>query len=214
MLSLLRGQKENQSPLAFGSTTKNVFIQIAQILCQATSLPIPSPSTPVPETRVVQAPPIAAPNLPVTQPRVVAPTSPPKPVCPTPPPTATTTKPRPATRSATRALRPIQTRLQTRHSARQTPLPACYSAQAVFRHKYAHHIAALATTPIPGKQASLPKLLRSPEAATWSRSNANKWGRLLEFGIGRDRPIAKQITGTGTIFFIQKAALPSNRHVS
>ena len=99
---------------------------------------------------------------------------------------------------------PGQARLPTRHSTRHAPRPVRYSAQAVFRHKYAHHIAALATTPIAGKQASLSKLLRGPDAATWARSNANEWGRLLEFGIGKDRPLSKRITGTGTIFFIQK----------
>jgi hypothetical protein len=132
---------------------------------------------------------------------VGGPPSSPKPVLPTPPPTAASTKPQPITRPATRALRPIpsRARLPTHYLAHNAPLPARYSAQAVFRHKYAHHIAALATTPIAGKQASLPKLLRGPEAATWLRSNANEWGRLLEFGIGRDRPIAERITGTGTI---------------
>ena len=109
---------------------------------------------------------------------------------------------------------PGQARLSTRHSARNAPRPARYSAQAVFRHKYAHHIAALATTPISGKQASLTTLLRGPDAATWSRSNANEWGRLLEFGIGKDRPLPEQITGTGTIFFVRKANVPSDRHVS
>jgi hypothetical protein len=60
MLSLLHKRKEHQSPLASGSTTKNAFIQIAQILRRATRLLIPPPLTPVPEPRVVQAPPIAA----------------------------------------------------------------------------------------------------------------------------------------------------------
>jgi hypothetical protein len=216
MLSLLHRRKEDQSPLAFGSTTKNAFIQIAQILRRATHLPFPSPLTPVPEPRVVQAPPITATIPSVTGPRVVAPPSPPQPVLPTPPPTALTTKPQPTTRPTTRALRPIpsRARLPTLQLARHAPGPTRYSAQAVFRHKYAHHIAALATTPIAGKQASLPKLLRGPEAATWSPSNANEWGRLLEFGTGRDRPIADQITGIGTIFFIRKADVPSDRHVS
>jgi hypothetical protein len=146
MLSLLHSRKEHQSPLAFRSTTKNVFIQIAQILRRANRLPIPPPLTPVPEPRVVQAPPIAANIPPVTQPRVVAPPSPPKPVLPTPPPTAATTKPQPITRPTTG-----QARLPTRHLARNAPRPARYSARAVFRHKYAHHTAALATTPIAGK---------------------------------------------------------------
>jgi hypothetical protein len=99
---------------------------------------------------------------------------------------------------------PGQARLPTHHSTRNAPCPARYSTQAVFRHKYAHHIAALATTPIAGKQAFLSKLIRGPDATTWSRSNANQWGRLLEFGIGKDRPLSEQITGTSTIFFIQK----------
>jgi hypothetical protein len=71
MLSNLRSRKGNQSPLAFGSTTKNAFIQIAQILRRATKQKITSPLTPVPELRVVQAPPIATPITPVAKPRVV-----------------------------------------------------------------------------------------------------------------------------------------------
>jgi hypothetical protein len=36
----------------------------------------------------------------------------------------------------------------------------------------------------------------------------------LEFGIGKDRPLSKRITGTGNIFFIKKANVPPGRHVS
>ncbi len=146
------------------------------------------------------------PIIPVAEPRVVPTPAPPQPVLPTPPPIKATTKPPRVLRPATRATRPRpgQARLPTRHSTRNAPQPDRYSAQAVFHHKYAHHIAALATTPIAGKQASLTKLLRGPDAATWSRSNANEWGRLLQFGIGKDRPLAERITGTGTIFSSEK----------
>jgi hypothetical protein len=212
MLSIIQSRKGSHSPLAFGSTMKKAFIQIAQILRRATKENITSSLTPVSEPRVVQAPPIAMPITPVAELRVVPTPAPTKPVFTAPPPIKAIKKPQPVSRPANRGTRPMpgQARLPTRHSAQNAPRPARSSAQAVFRHKYAHHIAALATTPIAGKQASLTKLLRGPDSATWLRSNANKWGRLLECGIGKDRPLSERITGSGTIFFI---LIPSDRHV-
>jgi hypothetical protein len=178
MLSIIQSRKGSHSPLAFGSTMKKAFIQIAQILRGATKENITSSLTPVSEPRVVQAPPIAMPITPVAELRVVPTPAPTKPVFTAPPPIKAIKKPQPVSRPANRGTRPMpgQARLPTRHSAQNAPRPARSSAQAVFRHKYAHHIAALATTPIAGKQASLTKLLRGPDSASWLRSNANKWG--------------------------------------
>jgi hypothetical protein len=46
MLSILQSRKGTHSPLAFGSTMKNAFIQIAQLLRRATKQTITSPLTP------------------------------------------------------------------------------------------------------------------------------------------------------------------------
>jgi hypothetical protein len=219
MLSLLQSKRTHQSPLAFGSTTRNAFIQIAQLLRRATQ---PPATAPVSEPRVVPAPPTNTPRLiPAAEMRVVH--TPPPLLLPVP----RTTKPRKAAklpnlppRPASRPPRPTtgQSRLSTRTSLRQTRQPSRYMAQSAthsaFRLKYAHHIAALVTTPVAGKQESLTKLLRGPDATTWSRSSANEWGRLLEFGIGLARPASERITGTGTIFFVHKDDVPADRHVS
>jgi hypothetical protein len=88
-------------------------------------------------------------------------------------------------------------------------------AQTATSERYAHHIAALATTPpTAGKQGSLKKLLLGPDGKTWERSLTNEWGRLLSHGIGTSRPLAEQIEGTGTIFFIKKSQVPKDRKVT
>jgi hypothetical protein len=88
-------------------------------------------------------------------------------------------------------------------------------AQSATCDRYAHHIAALATTPpVAGKQASIKKLLAGPDAKIWERGLANEWGRLLPHGIGTNRPITDRIAGTGTIFFIQKSQVPIDRKVT
>ena len=108
----------------------------------------------------------------------------------------TITHPAPELRVLAPATRPTET----------TRPPTQPLAQAATSERYAHHIAALATTPpTAGKQGSLKKLLRGPDAPIWERSLANEWGRLLPHGIGTSRPPAEQITGTGTVFFITKA---------
>jgi hypothetical protein len=194
MLSLLHGQKENQSPLAFGSTTKNTFIQIGQILCRATSLPIPTLLTPVPESRVVQAPPIAAPIPSVTQARVMASPSLPQPVLPRPPPTATTTKPGPATPSATPHPGPgtsTNSPLAPQNSL-PCPLfsPSPFPPQIRPPHCRPRHNTHRREASIPDKATSWPLVCHMVAV------QCQQMGRLLEFGFGRDRPIAEQIEGT------------------
>ena len=140
------------------------------------------------------------------------------------PPPAGTTKKRPAPLSPRKSAppnrpiphHPVTSRLHARQYV------TCYGRaiqhlvqSACLIPKYAHHIASLgATAPIAGKQASLTKLLRGPDATTWSRSHANEWGRLLEFCIGQNRPASERIARTGTIVFVKKTEVPADRHVS
>jgi hypothetical protein len=88
-------------------------------------------------------------------------------------------------------------------------------AQTATNNKYAHHVAALATTPpTAGKQGSLKKLLNGPSAPTWLHGLANEWGRLLPNGIGKNRPISERVKGTGTLFFINETEVPKDRKVT
>ena len=220
MLSLLQAKTTKASPLAFGSPITNAFIQVAQILRRAAVPPTQCllPAIAANEMRVELAAPPAPPPTPipgVPELRVVS-----EPV----PPPAGTTKKRPA------PLPPRKSAPPNRPTPHRPGTSCLYARQYVTRYgraiqhlvqsaclipKYAHHIAALgASAPITGKQASLTKLLRGPDATMWSRSHANKWGRLLEFGIGQNCPASERIAGTGTIFFVKKTDVPANRHVS
>ena len=50
----------------------------------------------------------------------------------------------------------------------------------VSMERYAHHIASIvAPPPASGKQPSLHKILKVPEAKIWNRSNFNEWSRLI-----------------------------------
>ncbi len=88
---------------------------------------------------------------------------------------------------------------------------------------YEHHIAALTTaessnTPYfqtgSGKQGSLRKMVNGSEKIIWTRSLSNELGRLLPNGVGKNRPKAERIKGTGTIFPIRKAQVPKDRKVT
>jgi hypothetical protein len=88
-------------------------------------------------------------------------------------------------------------------------------SQTATRDRYTHHIAALSTTPpVTGKQGSLTKFLLGPNTKIWKRSTVNEWGRLLEHGIGKDRPKSDQVNATGTIFFTNKSQVPEGRKVT
>ena len=89
-----------------------------------------------------------------------------------------------------------------------------FLAQAAISTQYEHHIAALSTAPVAGKQESLPKLLKGPDKERWTRGNANEFGRLLPNGIGKDRPEKDKIKGTGTIFPIRRHAIPPDRKIT
>ncbi len=90
--------------------------------------------------------------------------------------------------------------LQPQHQLAQT---------ATATGPYAHHISNLVTVlPTTGKQGSLKKLLQGSDTKIWTKGLGNEWSRLLLHGLGLDRPPDERITGTGTIFFIKKSAVP------
>jgi hypothetical protein len=227
MLTLLQGTATRPIPsLTYGSDLTNAYIQIAQILKRATASPAPAaPLPPVPAQRV---PPVTPPAPEQRVPLVTPPAAPPKVLAPAssspapiqasvPPHNQPTSKPRklaphgpprPPSRRSPRFPHRRSSRLTGRYAS--GPL-----AQAATSERYAHHIAALITTPpTAGKQGSIKKLLHGPEAPIWERGLANEWGRLLEHGLGRNRPPSEKITGTGTLFFIHKAQVPQDRKVT
>ena len=61
---------------------------------------------------------------------------------------------------------------------------------------------------------SLKKLLKGPDGLIWDRGRSNEWGRLLEHGVGLQRPEKERIKGTGTIFFVRKHTIPEDRKIS
>jgi hypothetical protein len=141
--------------LTYGSNITNAYIQIAQILKRATAPPLPPP-IPAPEPRVQLI------TSPAPEQRVLIPA----PILPVPnqqqPSLPATKKDTPVTRPTARFplshLSQHNTSYQHRHS--HHPL-----AQCATNERYAHHIAALATAPpTAGKQGSLTKLLRGPDA--------------------------------------------------
>ena len=91
-------------------------------------------------------------------------------------------------------------------------------ADQSFEEKYMHHIAAFASAPPPvakdSKLPSLSKLLKGDDGKLWGRSTANAFGRLFANGVGRSRPVAERIEGTGTSFPIRKSAIPKGRNIT
>jgi hypothetical protein len=65
-----------------------------------------------------------------------------------------------------------------------------------------------------GNQGSIKKLLKGPDGVIWDRGQANEWGRLLEHGVGLNRPHNERIEGSKTLFFVRKHNIPTNRKVS
>ena len=192
----------------FGSNVTNAYIQIAQLLRRATYRPPPLPT---------QAPTIT----PSQEPRVpIQPTQPQPPVPAQPPSTEPRVLPIP-TSVPTAVPPPKKARTTIRRPTRYGPLPhlrprgwyvtrygrAIDTIQlAQHAEQYAHHIKALATLVVEkGKEGSIQKLLKGPEAKTWDRGRANEWGRLLPHGVGVYRPDENKIKGTGMVFFIKKA---------
>jgi hypothetical protein len=213
MLTLIQDKATHPIPsLTYGSNITNAYIQIAQILKRATAPPVTTPDPapeqrvtltthPAPEQRVL----VSAPTLPVpanlNQPALPVPTKPTHAAAKKHAPTIRTTASSPAPRLSHR-----NTSYQKHH---RTPIQHQPLAQSATNERYAHHIAALATaSPTACKQGSLTKLLLGPEAATWERSLANEWGRLLAHGLGISRPADEQVKGTGTVFFIKKPKSP------
>jgi hypothetical protein len=210
MLTLLQGTQAQPLPsLTYGSPISNAYIQIAKILKQATALPLPmnQPETliapPVPEQRVpiVQLPALDQRVQPPSAPYLLAPAT-------NPPNSVATKKALPQSHTGL----PRQSRCTIRPPSRYAHEPLAQSAVA---KPYAHHIAALITTPpTAGKEGSIKKLLRGPDATIWEHGLANGWSRLLSHGLGLDRSPKDRITGTGTIFFIVKSHVPPKRKVT
>ena len=208
MLTLIQDMTAHPIPsLTYGSNITNAYIQIAQILKRATAPPLPPP-VPAPEPRVqLITPPapeqrvhIPTPALPATIQKSSHPATNKK----------DTPAPRPSARFQLSRLGQRNTSYQQHTSTSHHPL-----AQCATHDRYAYHIAALATAPpTAGKQGSLTKLLRGPDATIWERSLANKWGRVLAHGLGISRPTAKQVKGTRTVFFIKKAQVPKEHRVT
>jgi hypothetical protein len=217
MLTLLQDQTANPIPsLTYGSPITNAYIQIAQILKRATARPEPTPIAAAPEQRVpIGPPPAPEQRVPLGTPAPAQhPVLPPTPASPT-----ITATPRTTAKKKAPPIRFPTCRGPPRPGQRSTARPQRHTtgpmAQAAIDIRYAHHIAALALAPpTAGKQGSLTKLLLGSEAQTWERSLTNEWGRLLEHGIGTNRPLAEQITGTGTLFFVEKAHVPKDRKVT
>ena len=242
LLALLKPQnKENLSDLTFGSPIFNAYVKIAQILKRATTRPTPTseptPPTslslreelfPTPARESTLAPSPAPTPTPAPTPRRDPTPAPPRaspPMLdptPAPPQHHLVRKPRvpkappprlPAPHHDPRTARyPLRQRLATNRYGRATQ----FLAQAMYEAKYAHHIAALGSS-VPaekGKLASLRNLLKGEDATIWTRSAANEFGRLLPHGVGKSRPLAERITGTGTMFPIQRSNIPRDRKVT
>jgi hypothetical protein len=209
MLMLIQEKTTHPIPsLTYGSNITNAYIQIAQILKQATAPPgaVPTPD-PASEPRV----PLITPPAPEQRVLVPAPALP------------VSTKPhQPATKQHPPMIRPTA-RFPTPRLARRNPVyPHRHThthhqplAQSATNEQYAHHITALTTAPpMAGKQGSLTNLLLGPDATIWERSLVNEWGRLLAHGFGNSRPAAEQVKGTGTVFFIEKTQVPKDHRVT
>jgi hypothetical protein len=174
MLTLLQGTQAQPLPsLTYGSPISNAYIQIAKILKQATALPLPmnQPETlvapPVPEQRVpiVQLSALEQRVQPPSAPHLLAP-------APNPPNSVATKKALPQSHTGL----PRQSRHTIWRSSRYAHEPLTQSAVA---KPYAHHIAALITTPpTAGKQGSIKKLLRGPDATIWEHGLANGYQAL------------------------------------
>jgi hypothetical protein len=208
MLTLLQGKDSHPIPsLTYGSDTTNAYIQIAKILKRATTVPPPAaPLPPAPEQRV------PIPTPPAPEQRVLQPASPPHV-----PPKPTVAPASPTTVPTRRPTPPSQRRPGTRYSRRlaQRQPSRQLAHAATTTNIYAHHIANLVTVPpTAGKQGSLKKLLQGADSPIWTKSLATEWGRLLPHGLGLTRPPLERVTGTGTIFFIKKSAVPQGRKVT
>ena len=85
---------------------------------------------------------------------------------------------------------------------------------AIASNHNAHAAKLIPNKPTAGKQGSLTNIFRCPDATTWTRSTANKWGRLLPHGVGHTRPVKEEKKRTGTLFFIKKTQVPAGRKVT
>ena len=223
MLAILANKEQtNKIPsLSYGSEITNAYTKIATFLSRATSRPLPTPTataieSPAAEMRVPHSPPALPTKNPAAPLRVPTPTPMPPLGLGLPPQRLHIIPPSP-----TQSTKPPAVNVPSLLGTSPPPLTTRFGhaihhiAQNVIKDRYEHHIAALVTPPAAsGKQPSLDKLLRGPDATTWQRSNANEWGRLLPDGVGKSRPAKDRITGTGTLAFIRKTQVPAGRKVT
>jgi hypothetical protein len=91
-------------------------------------------------------------------------------------------------------------------TAHRYPLRSQHCANAAIFQPF--HLANAVTDPLTGQVQEYRHLIKGPEQATWSTSFANELGRLAQ-GVG-----TRMKTGTSTVFFIAKAAVPHDRKVT
>ena len=117
----------------------------------------------------------------------------------------------------------LQHRHQTRQAAHQHQRPNyCQLAQAAVIQDHCHHhidhLCNLADSPQhftegSRKQGKTNKLIAGPDGPTWNCLLAKKFGRICK-GIGKTRPKADRIKGTGTMFFTTKDKIPKDRKIT
>ncbi len=204
MLTLLQGTSTQPLPfLMYGSPISKAYIQISKILKQATALPQPTTPLPQPPSRskTLVAPPVPEQRVPIVTP------------------SALEHRVQPPQVAKKTSLPQSHIRRPCRSCPTHPRPPSCHAhgplAQTAVAKPYAHHIAALITTPpAAGKQGSIKMLLNGPDATIWEHGLANKWGHLLSHGLGLDRSPKDRITGTGMVFFIAKSHIPPKRKVT
>lgn len=211
MLHILQQTNGNIPSLHYGSPVMNAFIQIAQILKRATSMPTTPPAPPAtvqPESppTYTSEPLIQQPeqlNVPTLQDDV-------QPQRVQENPTDAATKHHHSKIPFTRAKHNAYVRqhvprlLQHRYLLRsQQPL-----AQTVEQTDPLQQPAAL-----PPQNMTMSALLKGPDKDIWNTGLANEIGRLAQ-GVGKSRPAHQKISGTNTIKFIRKAQVPKNRTVT
>ena len=109
---------------------------------------------------------------------------------------------------------------QTTHQNQCPNYRQIYQA-AILQDRYQHHIDHLCTlsaspqhfTEGSGRQGKINKLVAGPEGPSWTRSLANEFRRFCT-GIGKTRPKAERIEGTGTMFFTTKDKIPKDRKIT
>ena len=209
MLDLIRQKlaptrKKPTPSLTYSSKLLNAYTEMAKLLQRAPEMPV-TPQIPAPPPRVD------------TLTQIDQPQNNPSPQIPAQPPRVEINNQQKIHKikeyhktHLTRRAIILQQSCQTRQTAHQNQCPNYrqLSQASVIQDRYLHHfnhLCKLAVSPQhfmegSGKQGKINKLVAGPEGPTWTRSLANEFGRLCT-GIGKTRPKAERIEGTGTMFF-------------